>query len=754
MRAVNLYTRKCFLLFCLLTFLLGNIHAQNDELIDSLENVVRNEANDSLRIRALVNLSIMFQTTDTNRAVEYANQALQISRKANFKWGEGVAYYLYAQIFYRNSEFRKALDYYKRSDSLYTGTNHRMYGFVLYYYGECLSQLGFYDESLEKYRKALAVAQQNDLVSLEAYTYSSIGNILWFQGYFKRASVEYEKALKIFKETGQKTGIANTLNNIAILHFELENYDRALEYYLESYEIFKELENSPGIAMVLLNTGEIYWKKNEFKKAMDYYTRALDLSEEENMPQNIAYCLTNIGILYLEKKQYGQAESYFDRAMVYWEDLEDPTGLTYCLNYIGILQQETQRYKEATRTLDRCRKIAEEIGAQDEMRRAYETLSKTYEATNNYKLALQYHKMYKDLNDTIFNGEVDRKLAEMEATHEIEKKEQQIQIQKAQLTAQDARIKKDRVLRNALIIGLIAVIIFVILGTYSYIKIRRAKHQISEQKRRIEKQKESIDDSIRYAKRIQTAVLPSSNYAGSVLGDHFILFKPKEIVSGDFYWATRVNEWIIFTVSDCTGHGVPGAFMSMLGVSFLNEIVRKKEITKAADVLTELRKYVIEALRQSDKADSQKDGMDMSLAAINTVENRCYWSGANNPLWIIRKERVNEQYPDMSNMIEEVKGDKMPVAIHIRMKEFTNHEIHLQKGDRLYLFSDGFQDQFGGPNGKKYKSKPFKRLLAETAQLSIEEQGKLLEKELDQWMHVNGQFYKQIDDITVLGLEI
>jgi tetratricopeptide (TPR) repeat protein len=742
-----------FYIFLSIVFLKTS-RAQNIEITDSLEKVAESNQQDSVRIHALMNLSITFQANDSARALSYARRAKKISKGSDSNWEKAIPFYLFAQVYLMHNEYKKSLEYFEQADSLLKRSETRTYGIVLFYHGDCHSQLGNYNKAIQKYRQALKIFQKKDEKLTQAYCHNSIGNILWFQGYFKRASEEYQKSLQIFKDKGRKSGIAPVLNNIAILYFELEDYDNALDYYSEGLEIYKELNDSSGIAMIWLNTGEIYWKKKEYEKAMDYYTRSLDLSEKQNMPQNAAYCLTNIGIIYLETQKFQLAEKYFDDAMKYWEDLEDRTGLIYCLNYIGILEYKTGNYTKAIKTLHRCRKIAEAIGAQDEMRRAYETLSKAYEATKNYEKALVYHKQFKQLNDTIFNGETNRKLAELEATHEIEKREQQIKIQKAQLTAKDAQIKKEKVLRKALIGGLIGIAIFVLLGTYSYLKIRKAKKKITEQKTKIEKQKNSIDDSIRYAKRIQTAVLPSSKYARTVMGPHFILFRPKEIVSGDFYWATQVNEWNIFTVSDCTGHGVPGAFMSMLGVSFLNEIVRKKEITKSSDVLNELRRYVIEALKQSGKTDSQKDGMDMSFVAINSKNNKCYWAGANNPLWIIRKEKTNGSFDDSANMIEEIKGDKMPVSIHVKMNEFTHHEVQLEEGDRIYLFSDGFQDQFGGPKGKKYKSKPLKRLLAETSELPIAEQGLKLENELDNWMNGFTGDHKQIDDITMMGVEI
>jgi len=291
--------------------------------------------------------------------------------------------------------------------------------------------------------------------------------------------------------------------------------------------------------------------------------------------------------------------------------------------------------------------------------------------------------------------------------------------------------------------------------------IRQRTQEIVEQKDEIEHQKETIEeilkdlnDSISYAQRIQQAVLPSAEMIKECFDDYFILYRPRNVVSGDFFWATRINEWVVITAADCTGHGVPGAFMSMLGMSFLNEIVRKKEITKASEILNLLRNYVIEALRQSGHTNSQKDGMDMSLCAINTKTGFCNWAGANNPLWLVRNEDIKGTFKDPSEMVNEVKADKMPVAIYIKMEEFTNHEIQLNKGDRLYMFSDGYADQFGGPKGKKFMSKNMKRLIAETVNMTMAEQCSELNRAFDAWLDTPEEKFEQIDDVTVLGIKI
>ncbi|MBI4648516.1 MAG: SpoIIE family protein phosphatase, partial [Bacteroidia bacterium] len=290
----------------------------------------------------------------------------------------------------------------------------------------------------------------------------------------------------------------------------------------------------------------------------------------------------------------------------------------------------------------------------------------------------------------------------------------------------------------------------------------------------IEEIHKEVTDSINYAKRIQEAVLPVSESARSILPEHFILFKPKDIVSGDFYWTTRVVSHVsdgvtgshgfvsgtmpashtvtIITVADCTGHGVPGAFMCMLSISFLTEIVRKQELTLANQVLNELRKAIINALQQKGVSGEQKDGMDISLLVVNTKINECQWAGANNSLYLI--QTVASQPFEL----KEIKGDKMPIAIHPVMNDFTNHQFKVEKGDCLYLFSDGFADQFGGPKGKKLKYSAFKKIIAEISvspqARPMKEQGEQIEMALEKWMNFNGKKYEQIDDITVLGIRI
>ncbi len=304
-------------------------------------------------------------------------------------------------------------------------------------------------------------------------------------------------------------------------------------------------------------------------------------------------------------------------------------------------------------------------------------------------------------------------------------------------------------------------------------QIRKQNEEIAHQKEHIEHLYKEVKDSILYAEKIQTAILPSDELAKEVLKDYFILFRPRDIVSGDFYWLTHVGDYNIFTAADCTGHGVPGAFMSLLGVSFLNDIVNKRGITESNEVLNELRKYIIASFQQEKETTERKEGMDIAISILDKNTNKLQYSGAYNPLYMIRKRKGKNELNIISGGEEvtlepamedekynlfEIKADKMPAAIYLKMNSFTKHEIQLEKGDRLFMFSDGFADQFGGPDARKYMSKAFKRYFLSIQDHSMPEQKELLNNEIERWTAFinpsSGEKFSQIDDVVIMGVKI
>jgi serine phosphatase RsbU (regulator of sigma subunit) len=298
-------------------------------------------------------------------------------------------------------------------------------------------------------------------------------------------------------------------------------------------------------------------------------------------------------------------------------------------------------------------------------------------------------------------------------------------------------------------------------------EIREQKNEIEHQRDEIAEKNQSITDSIHYASRIQQALLPSTKMFEDNVPEHFVLFKPRDIVSGDYYWMTRIEQKVILVAADCTGHGVPGAFMSMLGMSFLNEIVNKNVTTNAGEILNQLRAHVIDALKQEGDDVKAKDGMDLALYVIDRENNTINFAGANNPLYIIREQTEEEKQAikdgdekklpkrpvyDETHILEEIKADKMPIGIHIKNHPFETKVVPIQKGMQLYTFSDGYVDQFGGPKRRKFMSKAFKQLLMKIYKKPMQEQRQILDETIIKWIEDGNEI--QVDDIIVLGVRI
>ena len=272
--------------------------------------------------------------------------------------------------------------------------------------------------------------------------------------------------------------------------------------------------------------------------------------------------------------------------------------------------------------------------------------------------------------------------------------------------------------------------------TAQNVEIKKQKELAEMQRDQIAYQKKHITDSIEYAQKIQRAILPSLELFSDEI-DHFVLYKPRDIVSGDFYWVDKMDNKQIIIAADCTGHGVPGAFMSMLGVSLLNEIINNRQITDPDKILNTLRSFVIDSLNQQAEESEVKDGMDMTVTIIDYNTDTLYYAGANNPLYHIRNGELT-QY----------KADKMPVSIHARMDPFTLHKLDLQKGDTFYTFSDGYVDQFGGPNQKKFLAKNFRKVLLEIQDMPMIDQGRRLDEIFEEYR----KDVEQVDDVVVIGI--
>lgn len=285
--------------------------------------------------------------------------------------------------------------------------------------------------------------------------------------------------------------------------------------------------------------------------------------------------------------------------------------------------------------------------------------------------------------------------------------------------------------------------------TYREIKSRlelaKSKEIIEEAHIEVVNQKKEITDSINYARSIQESLIPLETHFTKHFKDSFVLFKPKDIVSGDFYWVYEKNNVVFYATGDCTGHGVPGGFMTMLGISFLNEIVEVKGITTPSEILNNMREKIITTLKQHGNFGESKDGMDITVCSLDKNKKEFQYASANNALYIIKAEKAGQ-----GQELEIYRADKQPCGFYLLPKPFTNNIIKLEEGDAIYTFSDGFPDQFGGPTGRKYMHKQFKEVLLQNAHLNFTEQKNLLNASFENWRGKQDQ----VDDVLVIGVKV
>jgi serine phosphatase RsbU (regulator of sigma subunit) len=297
-----------------------------------------------------------------------------------------------------------------------------------------------------------------------------------------------------------------------------------------------------------------------------------------------------------------------------------------------------------------------------------------------------------------------------------------------------------------IIFGFVLIFVFALILIFAYkrkekdnVVLKNQKELIQNQKQEVVEKNKEITDSINYAKRIQVAILPPEKLIKQFLPDSFVLYKPKDIVAGDFYWMEKVEDLIVFAAADCTGHGVPGAMVSVVCHNALNRSVREFSLIEPGEILDKTRELVIKQFEKSEE--EVKDGMDIALCVLNVRSRELKYAGANNPLWIVK--------PEMEELFE-IKGDKQPIGKYAEIKEFSTHKLNLNKGDLIFLFTDGFADQFGGPKGKKFKYKTFKNLLLKNKDLSVREQLAIYDESFEDW---KGDL-EQLDDVCVIGVRV
>jgi serine phosphatase RsbU (regulator of sigma subunit) len=544
------------------------------------------------------------------------------------------------------------------------------------------------------------------------------------------------------------TGRAN--EKLASIYSTLKNNQLAIKHQVEAIEWYKKIKNDNYYLVAYINLANYYMSAGKIDKAIYYYEYAeTNLVSQKNYDY-LSYIYSGIAGCYSDNGEHFKSVEYYEKSKnaVLKYTPEDISSLAVAYSNIGNQQLDTRSYIFAVENLTKALNIFKQLDDKNSITTVYYNLANAYRFLRKYDLSNDYMILYVQLKDSIFDADTKSTIHDISIKYESEKKEQ-----KNKILAKDNENKQ---LSIYYALGALLLITFILIVIFRNSRIKsRINQQLAAQNKLIEEQKllaeiqhvlleeKSIEitDSIKYAERIQGAILPPEKKWRSMLPNSFLLNQPKDILSGDFYWIAETDDKIFVAAADCTGHGVPGALISIVNFNLLNKAVLERGITEPSEILDAVNIWLTESLNQTTEESTIKDGMDISLISISKHDRSVKFSGANNPLYLFS-----------DNELIEYKADRFPVGAYINEKinHFTTNDIPVKQGDTIYLFSDGFPDQFGGEKGKKYKYKQFKETLALAKDLPISEQHDFLYNAYADWRGT----IEQTDDVLVIGIQL
>lgn len=621
------------------------------------------------------------------------------------------------------------------------------------------------------FNKSLAIQRAIHDLEGEAYSLSNLGAIYDSKGEIDKALEYYFAAVKIRENINSKQSLAQSYNNIAVLYNNQNDLINALKYHFHSLKIRIELNDVGGIALAYNNIGSSYTNlvENNFvgkkyipdsliNKPYEYFLKSLESYTSINNERGMAHSMFNLADLYIL-----QADCYYKKYTITYDTLllkseklflacydiykksNSKEWIANSLNGLANTYWRQSKNAKAKMYGEQAMTFASELGYPGTIQKSANILRKIYQIEKNYQKALQMSDMYYSMRDSVINENNKKESLSKYFLYQSEKQEMLTKInqEKMQL-AFSSKTKQKNLIIYFVVFGLIVLLIF---GLFIFNRFKISQKQnlvIKQQKFIVEESRKEIVDSINYAKRIQYALLANDELLDRNVLDRFVYFQPKDIVSGDFYWAAEHNGKFYLAVCDCTGHGVPGAFMSLLNIGFISEAIKEKNIQKPCEIFDYVRTRLIESMSK----DNQQDGMDGILICFDTsIKNndtyKLSYAAANNaPILITNIKGYNE--------LLELPKDKMPVGKGVQLQKFTDYSFDLKKEDILYLYTDGYADQFGGEKGKKFKRRPLNHLLLNSSNHAMNEQFDIVANQFKEW---KGNL-EQVDDVCIIGIRM
>lgn len=612
------------------------------------------------------------------------------------------------------------------------------------------------DSSLNYVNRGLDISKKKHIQDRQIACYDMRGSVYSFMEKYDLAVTDYLSAIKLAEKTGSDR-VIKSYSNLGFV-FNKTGNDKKAEHYIKlSIEAGKEKDQPSSVASSLNNLGLLEKKRGNYDKALEYFYEGLEYAKKKGFKARESELLYNISNIYFNRGEVEKGMDYFERSL----EISKVNGqyISLAIGYSTMSQNlfDLGRKKEAREMGELALKYALLSGNYEVLIESYDQLALMSYDSGNSDDAYYYLTYAFAYKDSLQLSEINNAIAAAENQYEQEKKDLRVEMERAQ----EKEINEQKLHTRDVMLWFSGGGLLIVIGGIFYLfrinrKVKSRNKIVEHQKTEIETQHKEITDSINYAERIQRAIITNDKYWEKLSKDHFVFFQPKDVVSGDFHWVYNDDDrkMSVWAVADCTGHGVPGAFMSMLGIGFLNEIVIDDKRRDPAEILNELRRKILNALDSESS-----DGMDIALCVWDKNSNELHFSGANNGLYLIRKvsELDSTQFksvltPEGSELgLAELDADKMPIGKTFGVPpSFKSRTIKVLKDDVVVLFTDGYADQFGGPDNKKYKYKKLKELLLQLQGNSSTDQLKKLQEEFYNWKGDN----EQTDDVCMVSVKI
>ena len=671
--------------------------------IDSLLQILPVQPDGRDRLNTLISIGKYYRESEYLRAIPYIEQALAIARETNDLPNIGVTCDILGFIYDRESMYDSSLKYY----------------------------------SLE----LQAVLQLTDSTKI-AIAYKNVGDIYLWTSDFAKCMDCYYTSIGILERHNTIEQCRGLYNNVAIVLEVQKDYMGALKYYKQSLELDLKIKTAIDVSLSYRNIGMVYISLKNFDEALSYCYKALEIDQKNHDARGVSISHLSLGEAYNKLNVLDTAEYHLRKSVFIMDSLGLKDELASVYNILASVLIDQGRYEEAIANIEKGREIAETIGEKVNLFTSYEGLASAYSKLGNYKLAYHYHSKYTALKDSIFNKDRTRLISEMEVKYATEQKRKELVIKDLKLDQQHLALQTSNQLFIASLTGVGLLLVLAIVIFRSLKQKQKSNQVLSLQKDKIEEHQLNMTDSIDCAKQLQSAMLPDTTVLNNQLKGHFILYLPKDIVSGDFYWALQQNNNIFIAACDCTGHGVPGAFVSILGYNLLSQIVKEQKVNDPGMILTKLNQGVQEVFRNKNEAYDAMEGMDISFVKLSYSGSDCrvQYCGANIPIYLIKEDGFEIVKGERT-----VIGGKTPLDHQFKTVDIDTHNLK-----SFYMCSDGYQAQFGGENGKKFMVTKFRKLIQEISTQSCDEQKNILEQTLKSW---RGDI-DQVDDVLIIGVQL